>query len=68
MATVYFNWQGPTGRETIDEISRSDFPVGREGFKDFRKETQRLLEEYALAGMNAYPSSRPCANWKEKEG
>lgn len=62
--TVFFNWRGPIGRETVDEISRDEFPQGKEGFKQFRKEIQRLVGEYKLCGMAVYTSSRACANWR----
>ena len=56
---TYINWRGPQGRETIDQIERQDFPT----WKDYRTELRRLLGEYAVAGMNAYESSRPCSGW-----
>jgi hypothetical protein len=56
--TLYLNWRGPQGRETIDEYTGSGIEA--------RRERARLLSEYAMAGMvGAYWSSRPCANWKE---
>lgn len=61
MKPTYLNWKGPQGRETIDEITRADFPT----YQAFRLELRRLLSEYALAGMFCIPSTRPCANWKE---
>lgn len=65
MATTYFNWQGPQGRETVDEISRGDFPAGMDGQREFIKERRRLVSEYHMAGMAVYTSSRPCANWRD---
>lgn len=62
MATVFLNWKGPQGRETVDELSDSDFAT----WKEFRGEVRRLCGEYSLAGMSVYPSSRCCANWKEE--
>lgn len=58
--TYYFNWNGPQGRETVDEICRADF----ESRLAFRNETRRLKSEYALAGMDVYISTRACANWR----
>lgn len=58
--TVYFNWHGPQGRETVDEISAAGF----EGNGPFRAEIARLKAEYRLAGMDVYISTRACANWK----
>ena len=57
----FLNWQGPDGLETIDELSRADFPPGREGRRAYAAELARLRGEYALAGMSAYWSGRPCA-------
>lgn len=61
MSKVYFNWKGPAGRETVDELCRQDFP---EGAEEFKREKRRLWEEYLRAGMKVYLSSRPCANWR----
>ena len=59
----FLNWQGPDGLETIDELNRADFPPGRDGRRAYVAELNRLREEYALAGMSAYWSGRPCAAW-----
>ena len=60
---TYLNWTGPNNntrdRETIDEIDRADFPTARA----FRAEVRRLCGEYAMAGMDCYPSQRACAGW-----
>ena len=63
MATVYLNWKGPSGRETVDEFE----PEPGQSAKEFRFYVAAMCREYRLAGMNVYQSSRPCANWKEKE-
>lgn len=62
MQTIYLNWKGPAGRETVDELEPSPeyWPTPRA----MRKEARRLCAEYAQCGMNVYTSSRPCANWK----
>lgn len=62
MKTIYLNWKGPQGRETVDELDHSlDYwPTPRA----MRAEARRLCSEYAMAGMDVYTSSRPCANWK----
>ncbi len=57
---IYLNWNGPQGKETIDELNRKDFS----SFKEYRAERKRLLAEYAMAGMSGYWSQRACANWK----
>jgi hypothetical protein len=62
--TVYINWKGGQGRETLDEVRREDFP--QMTWREFRAECRRLLEEYGMAGMpGAYLSPRCCANWKD---
>ncbi len=60
MSIAYLNWNGPTGRETVDELDSADFATPRE----FRAELTRLESEYAMAGMAVYRSSRMCANWR----
>ena len=63
MATVYLNWKGPQGRETVDELS----PEPRQSAKEFRAYVREMCSEYALAGLTVYPSIRACVNWKESE-
>jgi hypothetical protein len=60
--TVYINWRGPAGRETIDQVDQDEkYFTSRAAV---RREARRLLGEYALCGMaGAYLSSRSCANW-----
>jgi hypothetical protein len=62
MSTVYLNWKGPNGRETVDEFTPGqDTPAaGRE----FRAYVRQMVSEYHRAGMAVYQSSRPCAGWK----
>lgn len=61
--TVYLNWRGPRGVETVDEFTPgADAPIG----KKFRAYVSKMMSEYATAGMNVYRSSRPCRSWKEK--
>lgn len=58
---TYLNWRGPQGRETVDQLSRSDFTDN----KSFRAEIRRLCNEYAMCGMGGvYASSRACKGWK----
>lgn len=62
MGIGYLNWRGSQGRETIDQLDRHDFASR----KEYRQEQERLLGEYALAGMaGAYWSSRPCKGWRD---
>ena len=59
--TVYLNWKGPQGRETVDEFSPEPGQTPRE----FRAYVREMVAEYHLAGMTVYRSSRPCKGWRE---
>jgi hypothetical protein len=62
--TVFLNWRGPCGRETVDAFTPGeDAPRDRKAFRAYVSEMQA---EYALAGMPAYQSSRPCAGWNRE--
>ena len=63
MKPIYLNWKGPQGRETVDEIDVQ--PEYYPNARAMRAEARRLCREYAMAGMDVYQSSRPCANWRE---
>lgn len=52
--TRYINFKGSNGVETVDELSRQDFNT----YTEFKKELNRLLTEYRLAGMSVYISQR----------
>lgn len=56
----YLNFKGSYGVETVDELSMSDFNTA----KDFRKELNRLVKEYSIAGISVYISSRCTKDWK----
>lgn len=63
MKTVYLNWKGPQGRETLDEFTRGkNAPAG---FREFRQYVRGMLREYVLSGMDAYRSGRPCRGWRD---
>ena len=55
----YFNIKTQYGVETVDQIDQKDFIW----YKDYRQELRRLLNEYHLAGMNVYISSRACKDF-----
>jgi len=59
MKTVYLNWKGPKGRETVDEFS----PELGQSMREFRAYVRKMVANYYEAGMAVYQSSRPCANW-----
>ena len=58
----YFNYKTGYGIETVDQIDQKDFIW----YKEYRQELRRLLNEYRLAGMNVYISSRSSKDWREK--
>lgn len=60
MKTVYLNWQGPQGRETVDEFTREAGQTPAE----FRAYVRKMVTEYATAGMSVYRSSRCCKGWR----
>lgn len=62
MTTIYLNWKGPSGRETVDAFTKGEnAPIGPE----FGRYVHKMALEYRAAGVNVYKSSRACANWKE---
>lgn len=58
--TVYLNWAGPQGRETVDELTQEQ----GQPWQAFRTYIREMVREYNLTGMDVYTSSRPCKNWK----
>ena len=57
--TTYLNWNGPKGRETVDEVVREPGQT----LKDYRAYVRYMIAEYHIAGMAVYRSSRPCQGW-----
>jgi hypothetical protein len=61
--TLFINWRGGSGLETIDEFS----PEDGQSLKEFRKYVREMLKEHQLSGCNgAYISRRACRAWSEK--
>lgn len=60
--TVYLNMQTAKGRETVDSFTKGSDDAPAKS-SDFRRYVSQMIDEYRLAGMNVYKSSRPCANW-----
>jgi hypothetical protein len=58
--TIYLNWRGPSGPETVDEFS----PEPGQTTKEFRTYIRSMIAEYHIAGIAVYSSSRPCKGWK----
>lgn len=52
----YLNTKTNYGVETVETLDRKDFESGRA----FKAELKRLINEYAIAGMQVYLSQR-CA-------
>ena len=61
MTVTYLNMKTAHGTETVDEIRRDDFA----SFKTYHAEVKRLTNEYRMAGMDVYTSTRPCKEWNE---
>ena len=59
--TVYLNWKGPQGRETVDEFTKEPGQTWLE-FTDYVRE---MISNYRECGMNVYRSSRCCRDWNE---
>ena len=56
---IYLNTITQQGKETIDQIDRKDFAT----FKDFKKELNNRIINYAMAGMLVYTSQRKCKDY-----
>jgi len=57
----YLNVKSVYGVETVDELDSKDFPT----LKEFRKEKNRLITEYRIAGMAVYSSQRCDKTWNQ---
>jgi hypothetical protein len=57
---IYLNIKTSEGVETIDQLDKEDFKT----FVELNKEVKRLINEYHIAGIAAYRSSRAASNWK----
>jgi hypothetical protein len=56
---VYLNIRTPQGVETVDEFRREE----NQSPKEFRLYVRQMIEEYRIAGMYVYKSSRPSKQW-----
>jgi hypothetical protein len=63
MKTVYLNWQGPAGRETVDEFS----PEPGQDARAFRAYVREMVRNYHESGIAVYRSSRACRAWRDRE-
>ena len=57
---VYLNMRGTDGVETVDEFTREPNQSPRE----FNIYVRKMTNEYRIAGMNVYTSSRCTKYWK----
>ena len=62
MKTVYLNYDGDNGKETVDEFS----PEPGQTAKEFRAYVRQMVTEYATAGKSVYRSSRCCKAWRDR--
>lgn len=60
MVKVYLNWDGPQGKETVDEFT----PEPGQRIGDFWRYIRQMAAEYRLSGMAVYSSRRPCKDWE----
>lgn len=62
MQTIYLNIKTSQGVETVDEFTREQ----NQSTKEFRLYVKQMVNEYQIAGMNVYKSSRSTNEWKTK--
>ena len=60
--TKYFNLKTVYGTETVDELSRNEFP----SLKEYVNELRRLRTEYHTAGIGVYVSTRSTKDWRNR--
>jgi hypothetical protein len=62
MKTVYINFKGSYGIETVDEFT----PELGQSWLEFNRYVNEMLREYRMSGMNVYRSSRPTRDWANR--
>ena len=60
---TYLNLRTNLGVETVDELELKSLS----NIKELRKEVNRLVKEYHIAGMPVYTSQRATKIWREKK-
>lgn len=60
--TLYLNWNGEDGKETLEEITKQ---VGQ-SHGDFMDYVRQLKNEYDQIGINPYISTRCCKGWSRE--
>ena len=59
---IYLNMKTYQGVETVDEFTREENQTP----KEFRAYVRQMVQEYHLAGMMVYKSSRCTKEWASK--
>ncbi len=59
---VYLNMRTSQGVETVDEFTREP----NQSPKEFRQYVSQMVNEYHIAGMSVYKSSRATKDWDNK--
>lgn len=60
--TIYLNMKTNNVTETVDEFTKEP----TQSNKEFRQYVSKMIDEYRLAGMAVYRSSRCTNDWKNK--
>jgi hypothetical protein len=63
MGTIFLNIKTNLGTETVDEFTREE----NQTLKEFKKYINHLINEYQIAGINVYKSSRSTNGWRNKQ-
>lgn len=59
--TIYLNMRTSQGVETVDEFTQQP----DQNWREFRKYVHKMVNEYQMAGMNVYRSSRCTKDWRD---
>lgn len=62
MNTIYLNVKTNQGIETVDEFTKEE----NQNPKEFRAYVNKMVNEYHMAKMNVYKSTRSTKEWKTK--
>jgi hypothetical protein len=62
MKTIYINFKGSCGIETVDEFTIEP----AQSWLAFNRYVNEMIREYRMSGMNVYRSSRPTRDWANR--
>ena len=62
MKPIYINTKTSQGVETIDEFNIEP----QQSNKEFKKYINKMINEYNIAGINVYKSSRCTKDWSSR--